>query len=40
MLVAAVAWSRVELRDHTWPQVVAGTVAGIPLAAATFLALT
>lgn len=40
VLVAGVGWSRVELRDHTWPQVVAGTVAGVPLAAATFLALT
>jgi hypothetical protein len=39
-LVAAVAWSRVELRDHTWPQVVAGTAAGIPIAAGTFVALT
>lgn len=39
-LVAAVAWSRVELRDHTWPQVLAGTAAGVPLAAATFLAVT
>ncbi|MFG2058150.1 phosphoesterase PA-phosphatase [Micromonospora sp. NPDC048930] len=39
-LVAAVAWSRVELRDHTWPQVVAGAAAGVPLAAATFLAVT
>ncbi|SBT41352.1 phosphatase PAP2 family protein [Micromonospora narathiwatensis] len=40
LLVTTVAWSRVELRDHTWPQVVAGTVAGVPLAAGTFLALT
>ncbi|MFR9777616.1 phosphatase PAP2 family protein [Micromonospora sp. MS34] len=40
VLVAAVAWSRVELRDHTWTQVVAGTLAGVPLAAATFLAVT
>lgn len=39
LLVAAVAWSRVRLRDHTWPQVVAGTALGAPLAAVTFLAL-
>jgi hypothetical protein len=40
LLVAAVAWSRVRLRDHTWPQVLAGAAAGVPLAAGTFLALT
>ncbi|MCW3816640.1 phosphoesterase PA-phosphatase [Micromonospora sp. DR5-3] len=40
LLVAAVAWSRVVLRDHTWPQVAAGTALGAPLAAGTFLALT
>jgi hypothetical protein len=40
LLVAAVAWSRVEVRDHTWPQVVAGTLTGIPIAAGIFLALT
>ncbi|WNM39716.1 phosphatase PAP2 family protein [Micromonospora halotolerans] len=39
VLVAAVGWSRVELRDHTWPQVVAGAVTGAPLAAGAFLAL-
>ncbi|MFG3714600.1 phosphoesterase PA-phosphatase [Micromonospora sp. NPDC047730] len=39
-LVVAVAWSRVRLRDHTVAQVVAGAVAGAPLTAATFLALT
>lgn len=39
LFVAAVGWSRVVLRDHTWPQVVAGAVAGAPLAAGAFLAL-
>ncbi|MGV9763925.1 phosphoesterase PA-phosphatase [Micromonospora tulbaghiae] len=38
-LVAAVGWSRVRLRDHTWPQVLAGVALGGPLAAGTFLAL-
>ncbi|SBT39312.1 phosphatase PAP2 family protein [Micromonospora auratinigra] len=40
ILVAAVAWSRVELRDHTWPQVIAGTALAVPLSAATFLLLS
>ncbi|SCG64919.1 phosphatase PAP2 family protein [Micromonospora humi] len=39
-LVAAVGWSRVRLRDHTWPQVLAGVALGTPSAAAVFLALT
>jgi hypothetical protein len=39
-LVAAVAWSRVRLRDHTVAQVVAGAAVGAPLTAAVFLALT
>ncbi|MEU9827317.1 phosphoesterase PA-phosphatase [Micromonospora chersina] len=39
LLVATVGWSRVVLRDHTWPQVVAGAATGAPLAAAAFLAL-
>ncbi|MFI6131239.1 hypothetical protein [Micromonospora sp. NPDC051141] len=39
-LAAAVGWSRVRLRDHTGPQVLAGAALGAPLAAATFLALT
>ncbi|SCF04567.1 hypothetical protein GA0074695_3087 [Micromonospora viridifaciens] len=40
LLVAAVAWSRVVLRDHTWAQVVAGIALGAPLAAGTYLTLT
>ncbi|MFG3708221.1 phosphatase PAP2 family protein [Micromonospora sp. NPDC047670] len=39
-LVAAVAWSRVRLRDHTVAQVLAGAAVGAPLTAAAFLALT
>jgi hypothetical protein len=39
LLVAAVGWSRVVLRDHTWPQVVAGALTGAPLATGAFLAL-
>ncbi|MGY0003854.1 phosphatase PAP2 family protein [Micromonospora sp. I033] len=39
LLVAAVGWSRVVLRDHTWPQVVAGVVTGAPLATGAFLVL-
>ncbi|MCM0676576.1 phosphoesterase PA-phosphatase [Micromonospora phytophila] len=39
-LVAAVAWSRVRLRDHTLAQVIAGATVGVPLTAVTFLALT
>ncbi|SCE92645.1 phosphatase PAP2 family protein [Micromonospora mirobrigensis] len=38
-LVALVAWSRVRLGDHTRAQVVAGTVAGVAVAAPVFLAL-
>jgi hypothetical protein len=35
-LVALVGWSRIELRDHTRGQVLAGTVLGTVVAAATF----
>lgn len=35
-LVALVGWSRVELRDHTRGQVIAGTILGAAVAAATF----
>ena len=35
-LVALVGWSRVELRDHTRGQVVAGAILGAAVAAATF----
>ncbi|WP_330294663.1 hypothetical protein [Streptomyces sp. NBC_00503] len=35
-LVAAVGWSRVELRDHTAAQVVVGTAVGTAVAAAAF----
>jgi hypothetical protein len=35
-LVALVGWSRIELRDHTRGQVLAGTVLGAAVAAATF----
>ncbi len=38
-LVALVGWSRIELRDHTPAQVVAGTVLGSAVAAATFASL-
>ncbi|MFF5438795.1 hypothetical protein [Streptomyces achromogenes] len=38
-LVAVVGWSRVELRDHTLAQVIAGTILGTILAAAVFAAL-
>lgn len=34
--LAAVAWSRVQLRDHTSPQVCAGTVLGATVAATVF----
>lgn len=37
--VAAVAWSRVQLRDHTLAQVVVGTVMGAIIAAGLFSAL-
>ena len=37
--VALVGWSRVQLRDHTVGQVVAGTVAGLAVAVPTFLLL-
>ncbi|WP_307792542.1 phosphatase PAP2 family protein [Streptomyces verrucosisporus] len=36
LLVVVVGWSRVELRDHTRSQVVAGTVLGTVVAAAVF----
>jgi len=36
-LVALVAWSRVQLTDHTTPQVIAGTVMGASLAAIVWL---
>jgi membrane-associated phospholipid phosphatase len=36
LLVVSVGWSRVQLRDHTPSQVVAGAVSGAVLAAATF----
>ena len=36
LLVAVTAWSRVELRDHTAAQVVAGTVLGAAAAAASY----
>ncbi|MEU2133629.1 hypothetical protein [Streptomyces sp. NPDC018352] len=36
LLVVIVGWSRVELRDHTRNQVVAGTVLGAIVAAAVF----
>lgn len=39
VLVAVVGWSRIELRDHTPAQVIAGTLLGTALAAATFAAL-
>ncbi|MEU9109257.1 hypothetical protein AB0D54_34015 [Streptomyces xanthophaeus] len=35
-LVAVVGWSRVELKDHTLAQVLAGTAVGGAVAAATF----
>ncbi|MEU6405488.1 hypothetical protein [Streptomyces sp. NPDC046985] len=38
-LVALVGWSRIELRDHTPAQVVAGTALGTLIAATTFAAL-
>lgn len=37
-LVAAIGWSRVRLRDHTWPQVCAGALAGTVVGAAVYLA--
>ncbi|MFI8872247.1 hypothetical protein [Streptomyces sp. NPDC055243] len=36
LLVAIVGWSRVELRDHTRNQVIAGTILGTIVAAAVF----
>lgn len=36
LLVGLTAWSRVELRDHTFAQVVAGTIAGAAAAAASY----
>ncbi|MFJ2175955.1 phosphatase PAP2 family protein [Streptomyces sp. NPDC087851] len=36
LLVLIVGWSRIELRDHTRNQVVAGTVLGTTVAAAVF----
>lgn len=39
LLVAVVGWSRVVLRDHTRNQVLAGTLLGTLMAAATFAAL-
>ncbi|TDB70239.1 phosphatase PAP2 family protein [Micromonospora sp. KC723] len=38
-LVAVVGWSRVRLGDHSTAQVLAGTVAGVLVAAPTFLLL-
>ena len=37
-LVALVGWSRIELRDHTRGQVLAGALLGAAVAAATFTA--
>ena len=39
ILVAVVGWSRVELRDHTPAQVIAGTLLGTTVAAVVFAAL-
>ena len=36
LLVAVTAWSRVELRDHTRAQVVAGTLLGVAAAAGSY----
>jgi membrane-associated phospholipid phosphatase len=36
LLVALTAWSRVELKDHTTAQVVAGAVLGAAAAALTY----
>jgi hypothetical protein len=38
-LVALVAWSRAELKDHTPAQAAAGTILGTVLSAAVFIAL-
>ncbi|MEV8515653.1 phosphoesterase PA-phosphatase [Dactylosporangium sp. NPDC051484] len=38
-LVGAIGWSRVELKDHTWPQVVVGTAVGALVAGGVFSAL-
>jgi hypothetical protein len=37
--VAAVCWSRVRLRDHTWPQVTLGAILGAVVSAPIFLAI-
>jgi membrane-associated phospholipid phosphatase len=34
--VGLIGWSRVRLGDHTTGQVLAGTLLGVPLAAAAF----
>lgn len=39
LMVAAVGWSRVQLRDHTVPQVLAGTAIGAASATVVFLVL-
>jgi hypothetical protein len=39
LLVAAIAWSRVRLADHTIAQVVAGVIVGATVAAPVFLAI-
>ncbi|MFJ6017599.1 hypothetical protein [Streptomyces sp. NPDC092952] len=36
LLVVAVGWSRIELRDHSRNQVIAGTILGAIVAAGTF----
>jgi membrane-associated phospholipid phosphatase len=38
-VVAAVGWSRVELKDHTWSQVSVGAVIGALVAGGVFAAL-
>jgi hypothetical protein len=39
-VAAVVAWSRVELRDHTVAQAIGGTVLGAMVAALTYLAVS